>query len=222
MPFADLSPHLPGCRYGRPETASRDPIRVSVSYFWVAPAWFFHRNWCLEVIRSVCSSSSTFWCLIFLTLIPFDKHPELDIYLFISLARRGGGVKNVTRESPLRSFLPAFRDTSFKTSTSRIGFSFTGTLELSRSFLFVLDAIFDPSATRLHEPWVASPHLSQINTFYDILEGESVATITLSYQLFICVLLAAFVIAGFRQIDFECFVMSFFDNKKYRDFDKYK
>lgn len=30
MPSADLSPHPPGCRYGRPGTANQDPIRVSV------------------------------------------------------------------------------------------------------------------------------------------------------------------------------------------------
>lgn len=146
MPFADLSPHLPGCRCCRPETASRDPIRVSVSYFWVAPAWFFHRNWCLEVIRSVCSSLSTLWRLIFLTPILFDKHPEFGIYLFPSRDKED---KNVTRESPLQSFLPTLH---------RLRHPLLGLVFLS----LVLWNFHDPfslssmrsltSATHLHEP----------------------------------------------------------------------
>lgn len=141
-PFADSSPHPPVCRYGRPETASRDPIRASVSDFWLAPALSSRRNWCLEVVRFVCSSSSA------LTPPYFPNvYPSIDRTRIYSLRgmRKGGRdgeeVKNVALENHL--YDPPTPRQAIWTIHFAARLFFAATSELSRSFLSVLDAIFD-------------------------------------------------------------------------------
>lgn len=105
-PSADSSPHPPGCRYDRPGTAFRDPIPASVSYFWVALAWFSRRNWCLEVVHFACSFLSTSPPYFPNVYPPFGVRAE-PVFIYFS---RGTRVKNGTWESPLRRFL-RLRDT---------------------------------------------------------------------------------------------------------------
>lgn len=180
MPSADSSPHPPGCRYDRLGTAFRDPIPAFVSYFWVAPAWSSRRNWCPGVVHFACSSSSTWPSYFPNAYSPFDVGGE-PVFIY---SPRGTGVKNATRESPLRRS----GTHHFETTTSRFDFSST--------YRFVTFTVL--SLRPRCDLWPnnhASPRtlgrrstsciLSQIDTFYDVLEGESVAIMAL-VNLFAC------------------------------------
>lgn len=88
--------------------------------------------------------------------LPLDRRRSC-IYLFILLTR--AGVKNVAWESLLRPFRPTLRVRTIQ----YIYFSGSGSSSAGTSGCFhdpfslsVFGAIFDPTATRLREPWAAA------------------------------------------------------------------
>lgn len=207
MPSADLSPHLPGCRYGRSGTVSRDPIRVFVSYFWVVPAWSFHRNWCLEVIRFACSSSSTLLASYLSNAYPL-RLSLWTRYLFIPVARR-----RVKKEGYSRIAFTIIPPSSPGHTVQDIHFSdwfffyrYFGTFTI----LFLCPRC-DLWPVSHASPWTLGRPAPPLANKYFLRDTRGRICRDDDFcRLFICVPLAAFAIAGFRQIDFECFVMSFF------------
>lgn len=141
VPFADLSHHLPEYRYDRPETANRVPIRVSVLDFWVVPVLPSRRNLCSEVVRFVCSSSST--------LLPY--FPNVTYSCTVSYSPCGG-LKMWRLKNHL--YDPWLLYKAFNPFASQIGFSLFFLLSLfalSQSFLSIRQCDFRPRTTHLRE-----------------------------------------------------------------------